>query len=308
MGDKARLSRRKQKLEYWAVRLIILAVRSLPLAFLKLFGTLAGNAFFALVKRRREIALDNLRHALGDVMGEEALRDIARESCRSLILTFLEMIRFHFSLPDMDAVRERTARSSQLMAALDKARHIHDETGGCIFVTPHIGNWELLLRGASLVGIPLAVVMRPLDNPDVERLLFATRAAEGHLVIPKKNALFALQRILRQGKSIGLLPDQSTKKGIHAPFFGRKAFTTPVPALLSVMYNRPIVVVACCRSRESGAFEAFVSDPLRPAPGANEKNEVIRLTQAMNHSMEEVIRRYPEQYLWIHNRWKTYDS
>lgn len=307
MGDKARSRRRKHQFEYWAVRFVILVVRSLPLAFLRFFGTVAGDAFFALSERRRQIALANLRHALGESTGEEERKDIARESCRSLILTFLEMIRFHFSEPDMKTIRERTARSQHLQTILTRARHIHDETGGCLFVTPHIGNWELLLRGATLVGIPLAVVMRPLDNPDVERLLFATRAAEGHLVIPKKNALFALQRILRQGKSIGLLPDQSTKKGIPASFFGRKALTTPVPALLSVMYNRPIVVVACCRSRKNGTFEGFVSDPLWPTPGANERDEVVRLTQAMNHSMEEVIVRYPEQYLWIHNRWKTYD-
>ncbi|GBE05900.1 phosphatidylinositol mannoside acyltransferase [bacterium BMS3Abin10] len=210
----------------------------------------------------------------------------------------------------MDRLRHKAENLEQLFL---KAKNIHDESGGCIFVTPHIGNWELLPYVSATVGIPLAVVVRPLDNVYLEKLLYSNRAASGQLIIPKRNAMFVLQRTLQQGRSIGLLPDQSTMKGISVDFFGRKALTTPVPAILAITYKRPIVVVACCR-RSDKQYEGFVSDPIRPAlnrdgtgPGyESEKAEIFRLTQEMNHKMESIIRKYPGQYLWIHNRWKTY--
>jgi KDO2-lipid IV(A) lauroyltransferase len=125
--------------------------------------------------------------------------------------------------------------------------------------------------------------------------------------MPKKNSFFALQETLKKGKSIGMLPDQSTMKGILVDFFGRKATTTPVPALLAISHKRPIVVVACCR-KQGGRFEGFVSDPIWPKDNESEKAEIFRLTQEMNRNMELIIKKYPGQYLWMHNRWKTYKN
>ena len=89
-------------------------------------------------------------------------------------------------------------------------------------------------------------------------------------------------------------------------FLGRAATTTPIPAILAIANDRPIVVVACCR-RQDHSFEGFVGDPLWPAAGQSEPAEIRRLTQAMNRNMETIIRRYPEQYFWMHDRWKRYN-
>jgi KDO2-lipid IV(A) lauroyltransferase len=115
-----------------------------------------------------------------------------------------------------------------------------------------------------------------------------------------------LERTLQQGKSIGLLPDQSSRQGIPVDFFGRKAWTTPAPALLSVLYKRPIVVVACCRKENGYDFEGVVSDPIWPGTFQSEKEEIFRLTGEMNRRMETIVRRYPEQYFWVHDRWKRH--
>ncbi len=226
---------------------------------------------------------------------------MARQSCNSLFLTFLEIS----ILSGTDAVKRLRDVTEGLDELFLKAKKAHDESGGCIFVTPHIGNWEVLPYISSIVGIPLAVVVRPLDNAYLERLVYAQRAGSGQVIIPKSNAMFVLQRTLMQGNSIGLLPDQSTMKGIEVNFFGRKATTTPVPAILAINYNRPVVVVACCR-KPDGKYEGFVSDPIRPEGHKSEKAEIFRITEEMNKEMESIIRKYPEQYLWIHNRWKRY--
>jgi KDO2-lipid IV(A) lauroyltransferase len=237
---------------------------------------------------------------------DRELRWLARRSCQSFVATILEIIKFHFLPADINAPHIQKYRPTDLESLFQKAKGIHTTSGGCIFVTPHLGNWELLSYASGLVGIPLAVVVRPLDNAYLEKLLYANRTATGQMIIPKKNAFFVLGGVLRQGKSIGILPDQSQKKGIAVPFFGHRAMTTPVPALLAIMYQRPIVVAACCRKSGEARFEAFVSDPIWPGDYTSEKAEIYRLTEEMNRRMESIIRRHPEQYFWMHNRWKTY--
>ena len=293
-------------LEYYAVYIIILFARAVPLRVVKGISNILGDLLFSLVPKRRNIAIENLQQAFKE-KNEQEITALARQSCRSFFLTFLEIIklRYLFNRPDtIHKIREKAKGVDQLF---QKAKAIHDESGGCIFVTPHIGNWEVLPHVSAFVGIPLAVVARPLDNERLEKLVFENRVAGGQVLIPKKNALFALQRTLQKGTSIGMLPDQSTMKGISIDFFDRPATTTPVPAILAITYNRPVVVVACCRKKDSDQYEGFVSDPIRPGENyESEKAEIIRITKEITRQMEIIIRKHPEQYLWMHNRWKTY--
>ncbi len=295
-----------QILEYIAVYPIILFSRAVPLKIVYLISGFLGNLLYLLVPRRRNIAIKNLQNAFNGEKNEKEIRDIARQSCKSFFLTFLEVIKFRYLLTKPSAINSLRDTTEGLDELFHKAKKIHDESGGCIFVTPHIGNWEVLPYVSSVVGIPLAVVVRPLDNVYLEGLIYANRAASGQVIIPKRNALFVLQKTLQQGKSIGMLPDQSTMKGISVNFFGRRATTTPVPAILAIMYKRPIVVVACCRKSDNYHYEGFVCDPIWPGEYKSEKAEIFRLTEEMNCKMESIIQKYPEQYLWIHNRWKTY--
>ena len=261
---------------------------------------------YLFIPKRRTIAIENLRNAFGGEKNEKEIRELALKSCISFFLTFLETIKFRFLLTKPDSLNKLIKTTGNLEELFNKAKKIHDESGGCIFVTPHIGNWEILPHVSSFVGIHLAVVVRPLDNVYLEKLIYAGRAASGQAIIPKKNAFFVLQKTLQQGKSIGILPDQSTMRGISVNFFGRKATTTPVPAILAITHKRPVVVVACCRKAGGYQYEGFVGDPIWPGAYTSEKAEIFRLTEEINRGMEAIIRKYPEQYLWIHNRWKTY--
>lgn len=285
----------------------VVIARALPFKVLNVLSYLLGNFLYAAIRRRREIALQNLRIAFGD-LSEKEIRRLARRSCKSFFLTAIEMIRSPFRFEGTQVVRDRRYKTEHLENLFRKAKEIHDEANGCIFVTPHLGNWELLPYVSALIGIPLAIVIRPLDNPLLERAILSSRIASGQIMIPKKNAVIVLERMLRHGKSIGILPDQSTSRGLRVDFFGRKATATPVPALLAIGHRRPVVVVAACRTDDPYYFEGYVSDPIRPE--ANEKGEqaeIVRITREINVEMEKIIRKYPEQYLWMHNRWKKSD-
>jgi KDO2-lipid IV(A) lauroyltransferase len=140
----------------------------------------------------------------------------------------------------------------------------------------------------------------------LEKVLYRQRQASGQIIIPKTNSMHLLQMALRRGKSVGMLPDQATMHAISVDYLGRKATTTPVPAFLAVRYHRPIVVVACCRRSNDFEYEGIVSDPIWPDPRASKKAEMFRLTERMNREMGELVLQFPEQYLWMHNRWKQY--
>jgi KDO2-lipid IV(A) lauroyltransferase len=293
--------------EYYAAYILISIARLIPLRVIKIISNILGDLLFFLVSKRRNIAIENLKHAFSSEKSLQEIKRIARESCRSFFFTFLEIVKFRYLFTGPDAVNKMKSYAENLDALFLKAKKTHDEAGGCIFVTPHIGNWELLPQVSSVIGIPLAIVARPLDNEYLEKLVFRSRVSEGQFIIPKKNAMFVLQRTLQKGTSIGMLPDQSTMKGLIINFFGRPATTTPVPAILAITYNRPIVVVAACR-KEHNTYEGFVSDPIWPGTYTSEKAEIMRITEAITRNMEVIIRKYPDQYLWIHNRWKTYKN
>ena len=295
-----------QLLEYRAVLAVVYTTRSLPAGIIRALCAFLGNVLYVLLAKRRKIALRNLRAAFGNTMSEGEIRRIARRSCASFLTTAAELMKLQFEMTDPGAFKQKGKVSAELETLFQKARRIHEESGGCIFVTPHIGNWELLPFVSALVGIPIAIVARPLDNEFLEKLIYSNRTANGQIIVPKRNAFFMLQSILRQGKSIAMLPDQATMRGISVDFFGNKATTTPVPALLAILYKRPIMVVACCRRPEAGQFEGFVSDPIRAGSHFDERDEIRRLTEAMNREMETIILKYPDQYLWMHNRWKQY--
>jgi len=305
MKKKRKKSKLRKLIEYGAVYVLLLSVRAIPMWCKRGISRLLGALFFHLITKRREIAIGNLTAAFGGDKSEKEIRAIARESFSSFFLTFLEIAELQHIFARDDAKVHVAQMTDGLEGLFLKAKSIHDESGGCFFVSPHIGNWEVLPHVSSLVGIPLVIVARPLDNNYLEDLLLKKRTASGQMIIPKKNAFFVLQETLNRGKSIGMLPDQSTKKGITVDFFGRKATATPVPALLAITHNRPIVVVACCR-KKGGKYEGFVCDPIWPGSYESEKAEIFRITSAMTKDMESIIRKYPEQYLWMHNRWKTY--
>lgn len=306
---KIRKTKAYHILEYLGFTITVTIARSLPIKVLRVVSGLLGHLLYVAIPRRREIALQNIRIAFGGRMMEEEIKRLALQSCKAFFLTAIEIIRSPFRFDGANIVRDDRYKTEHLEQLFQKAKLIHDQAGGCIFVTPHLGNWELLPYVSALIGIPLAIVMRPLDNPYLERAISSSRIASGQIMIPKINAMFALERLLRKGKSVGMLPDQSTSRGLRVKFFGASATVTPIPALLALRHGRPVVVVAACRTDDPYYFEGFVSDPIWPDPNrADERSDIERISREINVKMEEIIRKFPEQYLWMHNRWKESDK
>ncbi len=176
---------------------------------------------------------------------------------------------------------------------------------GVLFLTAHLGNWEYSAIAMSAAGVPASVVARPLDNPLLDAWLTGFRTSNGNAIIEKHDAARGMLKSLRSGGVLGVLADQHVgpPDGIPAPFFGRPASTTSALARI-VDRTEALVLPAAAIRLAPSRYRLVVESVLdvRTLPAA--EREAAPLTARFNAILEGMIRRHPEQWLWLHNRWR----
>ena len=247
------------------------------------------------------MALENLALAFPD-QSTAARRRLCRASFRHLGMTLVESALLLVADPGLMLSRVSVDGLEHLRAAAGTP-------GGVLLLTGHFGNWELLGLAHILAGLPLAVVVRPLDSPLLNRLAERLRARTGAELIAKRRALPAVVDALRRGRMIGILLDQNASRaeGVFVPFFGRPTSTSRSLALLALRTGRPIVPVFIHREpdgRHRVVLEAALGRPAAGSPDA----AVLELTAQCAQRTEATIRRWPEQWFWLHRRWRTRPS
>jgi KDO2-lipid IV(A) lauroyltransferase len=271
--------------------------RSMALGLGRALGRLVG----ALDQRHVAIAEDNLRHAFPDWDRARRLR-VARG------------VYAHFGRMIMDILWLRGHTRDEVMSRLDVIGREHVEAAmargkGAIFVTGHLGNWEVIGLAHGWTFGPMAVVARALDNPALDRRMCAFRAMAGNRVIYKRDALREVLRTLHAGQGVAILIDQNVqeKDGIFVDFFGRPAATTTVAAALAVKTGCALLP-AHTTIGPDGRYRAVYNPPLEWTPSGDRAADIALLTQELTRVIEGWIREHPDQWLWIHRRWKTQPS
>jgi len=153
--------------------------------------------------------------------------------------------------------------------------------------------------------VPFAVIARPLDNPALDRRLIALRGGTGNAVIPKRRAVRETMKALARGSGVAILIDQDSREdGVFVPFFGRLASTTPTLALLALRTEAPIIPVFA-RVNADGTIAISIEPAVPVDAGPDRDADVARITAACTAVVERWVRKDPEQWLWMHRRWKT---
>jgi KDO2-lipid IV(A) lauroyltransferase len=300
-------SRAIKLLAYYASFPIVLWLRNSALS--NLLWTCAGFGYLApcVLRGRFQTAVDNLRSAFPVERKEHEIQRLAIRCSASSTQSIVEVIRFRGLFERPGALSQISRSAEGLDGFLLQIKGFHERTGGCIFVTPHLGCYGLLPYLFSIVNVPIVIPIGDAGNEYIEGRwcpLNTERCANSEIFIPRKNSLNLMRAALRAGRSVGLMPDQRTLRGVPAIFFGVSTPTTPVPALLAIGCQRPIVIGACYRRSGLYAYTLVLGEPIWPGANRDKRTEVLRLTQTVNRQMESLIRRHPEQYLWLHNRWK----
>ncbi len=203
---------------------------------------------------------------------------------------------------DFDPERPNEGRVE--FSGIEHFRMIRDTDGPVILFTGHTGNWELLPIGAAVYDLNVTALFRPPNNRFLaKKVLKARRTTMGHLVPSRAGAAWALADVMEKGGTVGLLVDQHFTKGPMIDFFGHKARANPLLAKLARQFDCPVYPARCIRLK-GGRFRLELQDPITLPRNKTGEIDVPASTQMINSIVEDWVRQYPAQWLWLHNRWR----
>ena len=264
-------------------------------------GAWLGEILYRVARPQRRIALYNLRLAFPD-KSEAERRAILRRSCRNLGRVAAEFCH----LPSL------TPESVRDYVTVDDASRWHDiltaaAARGAVVLTGHFGNFELLAYAHGLLGHPITLVHRPMRNRLVDRAITGLRARAGTTSLAKKTAAKAALRALRDHRIVAIPADQNQTRryGVFVDLFGVPAATTPGPARLAMLSRSPLLPVFLVREGESAKHRIVVLPEIELVNSGQRDQDVVTNTQRCTDVIEDMLRRYPDQWIWFHKRWKT---
>ena len=287
--------------EYAAVKTLIGIAAIVPRSWI--YGLMRGISllFYRLSKKRRMITIDNLLHAFPE-MSREDVEKLSKEVYIELSITVSDILLMLTGRLEADTMVENYDEALEKLARLKEKYH-----NGIIFMGAHFSNWELPPLFASRHGFPMTVIGRKGDNRMLdERLVLPFRSKYGNQTVYKKKAGISMLRTLRQGGTVGLLIDQKVNKenGFLVPFFGREAFTTHAVAMLKLKVDAAIIPISMPRLSR-GRYRLNIGQAMdyRAEGVEGEEEKLLKMTERYNQVLEAIIREYPAQWLWMHDRW-----
>jgi len=298
MGKKKKL---RTYLEYAAARAVLSGVGLLPRGAAVAVGKGVGRAAYALAGGLRRTGLRNLELAFPEMDPPERER-LLRGSFESLGRQLGHVSQFPRATPER--LREIVEYDEEDVKLLDIARA---RGRGVIFLTGHLGAWELLCFAHSAFYNPLSFLVRPIDNPLIEEMVESLRTRYGNQPIDKKAAARTALRLLKSGGTLGVLADLNTqeREGVFVPFFGVPACTTAGVATLALRTDATVIPCFAPWDERRQKFVFRGGPVIELVRTGDDARDVEINTANFTAAIEHYVRMFPDQWLWIHKRWKT---
>lgn len=285
---------------YLVVRFVVCVLQGLPTPVSRAFAGILARLAFAIDKRHRNVARENLRFAFPEIADDPAKIDRLVRGCYAhFCLMLVEMLMIPRKL-HIDNWRNYASltHGERCTPGLLSGKPF-------LIVTAHFGNWEMAGFAIGLFGFRTWAIARTLDNPRLEKFLLKFREKTGQTILAKKGDFDEITGVLAQGGTIATLGDQDAgQKGLFVNFFNRPASTHKAVALLALQYDMPMVVVGVPRVGHPAKYEIVAEDLIDPREYEGNPNAVRLMTERYTQALERMIRRHPEQYFWLHRRWK----
>jgi Kdo2-lipid IVA lauroyltransferase/acyltransferase len=289
----------KEWLAYAVAWSVLKLVGLMPRSAARLTGAMVARTLLRLTPRLRKTAEFNLRLAFPEWTDDRRLA-VIRAMTRSLGWMAAEFAR----LP------RYTRKNIEEIVVLDGQENFLEgqrRGRGVLFLTAHMGAWELSSYAHALYGYPLHYMARPLDNRRLDALVNRYRGLSGNAPIYKNESARAMLKILKDAGTIGILADQNTmpQEGVFVDFFGAPACTTAGIARVALHTGAAVVPGYAVWDDRLRKYRLRFEPPLALIRSGDLEHDILENTQRFAKVTEEIIRRYPEQWVWIHARWKT---
>lgn len=294
---------RKQALDYTVylfVRIFVCVIQGVSIEFGYSMARCLAYLAYAADRRHREVAVANLKQSFGDEYTEAQRRQIVLDVYVHFLRMIVEMAHIPRKLHYYD-----WRRMARLENAAPLVRSLMDDSRPTIVVTGHFGNWEMAGFLLAAIGVESHAIARDLDNPYLHDFVKRFRQWSGQTILSKTGDFDRIQKVLVDRGVLISVGDQSAgPRGHFVDFFGRPASTHKAIALLAMQHDAQIVVGYAYRDRPNFHYTIRCERVLDPRDYENQPNGAFHMTQDFTAQLERAIRRAPEQYLWLHNRWK----
>jgi len=288
----------RQRVEYLVVKFLLSLASIMPKAMIYSLFRFFALIVFKVDTKRRKLTIKNLSLSFPH-LAKKQVEDLAKGSFIEISKTVSEILFMINNRLDVNSVVENADE------ALEKLKGFNHNKG-TLYVTAHFGNWEILAQFLALNGLSLSVIGRRGNNELIEdKITTPFRQMNGNRNIFKKNAIVQMIKIMKSHGRLGLLLDQKSgnKNSVRTTFFGREVNTTTSVAMLKTKYD-PLLVTMFMKRAENGKYRLIINDPIDLKEGESSDEAIKNITQHCNDEIEAIVKEYPSQWFWMHNRWK----
>jgi KDO2-lipid IV(A) lauroyltransferase len=285
--------------EYAGVWLLTKSVQLLPGRLADWLAVMLGRLAYYILTSRRRIAANNLRRAFGEELSDEE------------IIRIVKKVFINISRTTIEFARQPILTSSKILKMIrgEDSRHYLDrvlnEGKGAMLVAGHFGNWELMGGWAAALGYPLDFLVGQQHNRRVDELFVSFRRALGVGIIPVGVAARKVIKSLRANRMVAVVSDQhAASGGAIINFFNRPASTPKGPAAFAVKVGCPIIF-GCLVREGYNKHRVEIDPPIYPPNSGDTEQDIQTMTQKYAEYLEARVRKYPEQWMWTHRRWKV---
>jgi len=295
--------RAKKRVKNWFlyrfIASIIFILNFLPRKSSISLGGFLGKLAYFIIADARKRTQNNLKIAFGKEKDQREIKKLALNVFENVGKNVTDAVR----LKNMKW--EKVERITKI-EGLEYFDNAYKMGKGVIALTGHIGNFELLGAYFSLKGYKVSVIGRELYDPRLDVLLVKSRESVGMENIPSSASVKQVIKVLRSGRTLGVLADQDSSRvrGVFVDFFGRPARTPVGPVLLAYKTQSPIVPMAIVQEKDD-KYKIIVKEPIELATSGDKEKDIIETTQKYTKVLESIIKEYPSQWLWMHDRWKS---
>ena len=289
----------RKSLEFGAVWLLVHALGALPRGVARLSGAALGAVAWVAVPRLRQVGMRNLELAFPE-WPEERREGVLQQLYRNLGWQMAEFCQMRKYTRASSAGFVRYEGLEHYLAARDRGR-------GVLIVTGHLGAWELSSFWHSLMGYPMAMVIRRLDNARVDALVNGIRCLHGNQVLHKDDFARGLISSMRKGETVGILMDtnMTPPQGVFVPYFGRQACTASGLARVARKTGAAVLPGFLLWEEAERKYVLHFGPEIAVKTDGADEEDAVTNTARFTAVIEDWVRRYPEQWLWVHRRWKT---
>ena len=289
----------RHRLEYAPVWLLVRFLGVLPRPLARATGILLARLVYLLHARLRHVGLRNLELAFPEMKPAERRR-ILRQVFNNLGRQLAEFCLFP------QYTRENVGQVA-IYDGFENYEHASARGKGVIYLTAHFGGWELSSFVHSLNGYPMRILVRPLDNPYLDALVDRYRTRHGNTAIRKQEFARGVLEAMRAGEAVGILMDQNMapQQGVFVDFFGIPACTASIVARVALRTDAAVVPSFAIWDPEIRRYKLRADPALELVRTGDDEADILANTATFTKVIESYARRYPEQWLWVHRRWKT---